>query len=432
MTDKDLLSRMLGIEDPWRIVEVKLNLEGRLLEVIVECVQQQWGDESGRRIHLHGYEERRWRHLDAFQFQTIIHARVPRLRYPADDPDENDDDGTGTPQMGRTALLAVPWAERGSRFTAFFEAWAMCVLQACRSVAEGARLLNLTWDQAHGLMHRAVDRGMERRQVTEITHVAIDEKSFGKGQSYGTLLSDPGGRRVLEVTPERDTAAACTAIGTLPAEQRKKIISVSMDMSPAYQAAAAQALPGAAVVFDRFHISKLLGEAVDKVRRAEHRQLTAQGDTRLKGTKYYWLESPENMSAQRMQEFEDVFVRSLATARAWEVKESFASFYEQPDAGAAREFARTWLRRLAARKGMEAMKRAGETIRRHLDGLLNWYEHRVSNAFSEGINSLVSVIKSGARGFRNFANYRTRILFHHGKLDMAPHCAQASALFPLK
>jgi transposase len=334
--------------------------------------------------------------------------------------------------MGRTALLAVPWAERGSRFTAFFEAWAMCVLQACRSVAEGARLLNLTWDQAHGLMLRAVERGMERREVTGITHVAIDEKSFGKGQSYGTLLSDPGGRRVLEVTPERDTSAACTAIGTLPADQRKKIISVSMDMSPAYQAAAAQALPGASVVFDRFHISKLLGEAVDKVRRAEHRQLTGQGDTRLKGTKYYWLESPENMSAQRVQEFEEVFVRSLATARAWEVKESFASFYEQPDAGTAREFARTWLRRLAARKGMEAMKRAGETIRRHLDGLLNWYAHRVSNAFSEGINSLVSVIKSGARGFRNFLNFRTRILFHHGKLDMAPHCALASPLFALK
>lgn len=439
MTDKELLRQMLGIEDPWSITEVNFDIKARRLDVRVECRKEVWADEQGRRLHVHGYEERRWRHLNAFQFQTTISARVPRLSHPNERDDEEDGSG-GRSRRGRTELLPVPWAEKNSRFTALFERFAITVLQASRSLSEGAELLGLSWDEASGIMNRAVERGMERRQLGGIRRLGIDEpersadrlpqaarrasaasqKSFGKGQSYGSILTDPDGERVLEVQQHRDTESARTLLRTLPAEQRAEVEAIVMDMSAAFEAAAAAELPQAEVVFDRFHVSKLLHEAVDQVRKAEHRQRLAAGDDVLTGTKYFWLQAPENMSAQRLDEFIDIFTRSLVTARAWEVKEAFASFYEQPDAATAREFFRIWLRRVKARKGMVPMKRAAETIRRHLHGLLSWFAHRITNAFNEGINSLIHVIKSAARGFRSFANFRIRILFHHGKLDMAP------------
>lgn len=420
MTDKELLRQMLGIEEPWGITEVNFKVKERLLEVRVECRRQVWADEQGRRLHVHGYAERQWRHLDAFQFQTIIRARVPRLLYPGPEDDGNDEGGGSASRRGRTELVPVPWAEKSSRFTALFEGFAIAVLQASRSLSEGAELLGLSWDEASGIMNRAVERGMERRKLGGIRRLGIDEKSFGKGQSYGSILTDPDGERVLEVQQHRDTESARVLLRTLPAEQRAEVEAIVMDMSAAFEAAAAAELPRAEVVFDRFHVSKLLHEAVDQVRKAEHRQRLAAGDDVLTGTKYFWLQAPENMSAQRLDEFIAIFTRSLVTARAWEVKEAFASFYEQPDAVTAREFFRCWLRRVKARKGMAPMKRAAETIRRHLHGLLSWFAHRITNAFNEGINSLIHVIKSAARGFRSFANFRIRILFHHGKLDMAP------------
>jgi len=448
------------------------------LDVRVECRKEVWADEQGRRLHVHGYEERRWRHLDAFQFQTIISARVPRLSYP---DERDDDDGSGgRSRRGRTDLLTVPWAEMNSRFTALFENFAIAVLQASRSLAEGAQLLGLSWDEASGIMNRAVARGMERHQFTGIRRLGIDEpersadrlpqaarrasaasqKSFGKGQSYGRILTDPDGARVLAVQPHRDSASARALLRTLPAEQRAEGEAIVMDMSAAYEAAAAAELPQGEVVFDRFdfaalrpsgclrqsvslrsaHVSKLLHEAVDQVRKAEHRQRLASGDDVLTGTKYFSLQAPENMSARRLDEFIAIFTRSLITARAWEVKEAFASFYEQPDAATAREFLRQWLRRVKARKGMAPVKRAAETIHCHLPGLLSWFAHRIclrlsplrsgSNAFNEGINSLLHVIKSAARGFRSFANFRIRILFHHGKLDMAPALASSQIALP--
>lgn len=422
MTDKELLRQMLGIDDPWSITGVKFNIKERRLDVRVSCGRENWFDEQGRRLHLHGYEERLWRHLDAFQFQTIISARVPRLSYPEVKEDKNDDDegSGGARRRGRTELVPVPWAEKGSRFTALFECFAIAVLQASRSIAEGAQLLGLSWDEASGIMNRGVARGLERRQLTGIRRVGIDEKSFGKGQSYGSILTDPDGERVLEVQRHRDTESARALLRTLPAGQCAGVEAAVMDMSAAYEAAVAQELPQAEVVFDRFHVSKVLHDAVDAVRKAEHRQRRAAGDDVLTGTKYFWLEAPENMSAQRLEEFENIFTRSLATARAWEVKEAFASFYQQPDAATAREYFRHWLRRLKARKGLAPVKRAAETLRRHLHGLLSWFAHPITNAFNEGINSLIHVIKSAARGFRSFPNFRTRILFHHGKLDMAP------------
>jgi transposase len=173
-----------------------------------------------------------------------------------------------------------------------FLGWKCCERQ---SLSDACELLSLSWDQAHRIMERAVARGLERRCLEELDAVGIDEKSFLRGQSYLSVLSDPKCSRVLEVTEGRERASAERLFESLALEQRQKVEAVVMDMSAAFEAAAEAQMPQAEIVHDRFHVSKHLNEAVDKVRRIEHRELKEQGEETLKGSKFLFLFAPENL-----------------------------------------------------------------------------------------------------------------------------------------
>jgi len=136
------------------------------------------------------------------------------------------------------------------------------------------------------IMDRPVERGLERREATPICNVGTDEKSFGKGHDYITVLTDVDGSRVLDVAPERTQAAAEAVLQTLTVEQRQHVQAVAADMLPACAKAVSNQTPNAALVHDTFHVAKHLGEAVDQVRRAENKTLQAEDDDRLNGTRH--------------------------------------------------------------------------------------------------------------------------------------------------
>ena len=173
--------------------------------------------------------------------------------------------------------IAVPWAGKHSRFTLLFEAFAVRVLQAANNVKRAAALLGLDWDSVHRIMERAVERGLARRSLEEVRHVGIDEKSFRRGHDYVSVLTDLSGARVLEVSEGRDQAGADDLWEALPEEQAAQIEAAAIDMWPAYAAAVETHAPQAEIVHDRFHVSKHLNEAVDQVRRQEHKVLKKQG-----------------------------------------------------------------------------------------------------------------------------------------------------------
>jgi transposase len=167
------------------------------------------------------------------------------------------------------------------------------VLLAARSLKQAAGWLRLDWDAVQRIMERAVERGLERRELEGLRHLGLDEKSFRRGQNYISVLTELGSEpRVLEVCEGRRSEEAAELIRTLPEAQRQKVEAVAVDMSAGYAAAVREVLPDAAIVHDRFHVSKLLGEAVDQVRRAEHKELSAEGDERLKGSRYLWAVAP--------------------------------------------------------------------------------------------------------------------------------------------
>jgi transposase len=191
-----------------------------------------------------------------------------------------------------------------------------------------------------------------------------------------------------------------------------------MDMWPAYMSAARQCVPQADIVHDKFHVSKYLGEAVDALRKQEHRRLSQAGSSPLKGSKWAWLKKyPDGRSAEAVS-FRALNQLNLKTSRAWCIKENFSQFWSYRYKGAAKRFFKVWSNN-AMRSKLEPVKKVVKMLRHHEQGLLNFSQHRVSNACAEGFNSAIQLIKANARSFRNFTNYRARILFHCGKLDFA-------------
>jgi transposase len=405
MQDTDFYQQVLGLSKPWRVKTVKLELDQKRVTVEVECEKDTlWGDPvTGGRAHIHAWQKRRWRHLDTCQFETILEAEVPRVKY-AD---------------GSVEEVTVPWAERFSRLTKLMEAFVIRVLQASRSVSEAAGLLGLGWEQVNGVMKRAVGRGLLRRQAEPMRHMGIDEKGIARGHAYATVLTDLEGSRVWEVTPGRKEQDALAAWESLSTEQKQAVEAVAMDMWPAYENSAKAALPHAVVVHDKFHVSKHLNEAVDKVRKAEHRKLMAEGDETLKGSKYDWLRGFEDLRRSEAATFRTLHKLNLKTSRAWSFKESFAAFWQYRYAGAAKRFFEQWSA-AAMRSGLEPLKQVVRMLRAHLEELLNYIAHPITNAASEGFNSIIQNIKANARGLPNFDKLRIRILFYCGKLDMLP------------
>ena len=190
-------------------------------------------------------------------------------------------------------------------------------------------------------------------------------------------------------------------------------------MWQAFENSVRQHAPQADIVYDRIHITKYLNEAVDQVRRQEHRQLKAGGDDRLTGTRQTWLFHAENLSESKNDKLEALRKQSLQTSRAWGPKDYFRWLWTYADADSAKELFEDWYA-WAIRSRLEPVKKVARMLSSRLDNILTWFRHPISNGTSEGFNSRTQSIKASARGFWNFANYRTRILFFCGKLRMKP------------
>ena len=315
--------------------------------------------------------------------------------------------------------VKVPWAEPGGRFTKRFESRVISLLEQCRTVRGAARLAKITEDQADGVMERAVARGLLRRADEPLKYIGLDEKAIAKGHRYATILNDLEGHRVIEVVPERTQEAAEGLLRSLTEEQRKAIDAVAMDMWPAFIGAVGNVLPKADVVFDRFHIKAHLNNAVDKVRRQEHRELSAAGNLILKGSKYLWLKAHEDMRQKASMEFRALLVQDLQTGTAWALKENFDQFWKYHQWTRAARFLDHWMQ-TAFTAGLKPLEKAAEMIGNHAEGILNYIYHRITNAASEGINSTIQSLKHAARGLPSFKTFRIRILFFLGKLDLNP------------
>ena len=412
MRDTELYQRILGLEQPWSVTDVELNVDEGRVDIWVDHEPGvSWPCPAcGAMLGCYDHAEQRvWRHLDTCQYQTHLHARIPRVNCPEH----------GVKQVD------VPWAGKHSRFTLLMERLIIDTLRACQSVSRTSALTGVSWDQAQAVMHRAVERGQQRKaedpDTPDVERVGVDEKAFRKGHSYITVVCDLDRGTVEHVAEDRKIESLAGYFRSLTSDQIERIECIAMDMWQPYIQATHQHVPlaGEKIVFDRFHVMKLATEAVDKVRRAEHKVLKQAGDETLKGTKHLWLYSAENVPEKRAEQFEAVKDLNLKTSRAWAIKETLRDLWEYTYRGPARRFFRQWFG-WARRSKLAPIKKLAMTLNDHLDNILTYCKHWITNGVTEGVNSTIMTIKRLAGGYRNRENFKTAIYFHCGGLDLDP------------
>ena len=407
MNDKKLYEQILGINSPWHVERVELKLEeGQIVIGVEGSSEAEMCPQCGRRCPRYDSSERRWRHLDTCQYQTILIANVPRVRC--------EDHGV--------KQVRVPWAEERSRFTAMFEALVIDWLQATENIAAVSRGMRLSWEEVSGIRSRAVRRGMKRRGRAPLpASVGVDETSITRGHEYITVVNALSEARVLEVVDDRTEESLNTFWTQYQPSELARVESVAMDMWTPYINSTRKHLPVAdeKIVFDKFHVMKHLGDAVDKVRRREHRELRSDGDDRLSKTRYLWLTHPERLEGEARARIDSLRSGSLRTARAFRYKEHAAHLWGYIRRGMATRVWRQWLHG-ALRCALEPVRRAARMIKNHFDGVVNAASSDITNAMSESVNSHIQRIKKRACGFRSRARFREAILFHLGGLDLHP------------
>ena len=406
MDDKELYRQILGIVSPWVINRIDLNMEKQEVNIYLEYPKITEGQcpECGTICKIHDRrDERIWRHLDTCQLKTFIHCRVPRIVCP----------------NHKTRTMNVPWSSDMSRFTNQFERFAIDLLRATKNRTKTAELLRLSWDEVDGIMKRAVKRGFACRKEDPLTYVWIDEKSFLSGHRYASILTDSNGKRVLEAAENHDGNAVNALWNSLSGKQKDSIKAVSMDFWQAYIAGARTHVPKAAIVHDRFHIMKYMNDAVDAVRKAEHKKLLKNNDDSLTGRKYHFIKNKKDFTKEERADFRQLNLDQFAVGRAWNRKELLRNLwiytYEKP----ARNFFKKWYFS-ATHSRLSPIIKVAKMYKNHFENIISYLKHRITNSFAEGINSVIQLIKSTARGFRNFENYRTAILFFCGGLNLYP------------
>ena len=406
MQDTELYRQLLGLLPPWTVARVELNTKEQRVDVWAEHADVKWHCADCKAelpVYDHS-EERAWRHLDSMQFKTFLHARVPRVQCPEH----------GVKQV------RLSWAEPRSRFTAMFERFGIDVL--LRTDVTGAKkILRISWDEAWHIQERAVARGLAAKKSRIHPHLGVDEKSFAKRHNYMTLVCDLDEGTVEHVADERTTESLSSYFEGLSPEQLAGIEAIAVDMWDPFIKAIRLNVPGweEKLVFDRFHVMKNIGHAVDLVRRKEHRELVAEGDETLARSRYLWLYGKENVPEAHRMHFRELRTSKLRTARAWAIKESLRELWHYRTLRWAEIHWKRWFG-WATRSRLSPIINAAHTVRNHLRGVLAYFAHRVSNATAEGINSKIQTIKKRAYGFRNRDNFKTAIFFHCGGLNLYP------------
>lgn len=308
----------------------------------------------------------------------------------------------------------VPWATGKSPVTRslalFLAGWSKLL-----SWQDVARRFHVNWHQVFEAVSYVVQWGLEHRDISGVTAIGVDEIQFGHGQQYLTLVYQLCGevRRLLFVGRNRDSEALAVFFDQMGTPWCARIKHVCSDMWQAYLTVIAERLPNAVHILDRFHIVKLLNEAVDKVRREEAKELRELGIDLLKGMKYAFLKRPENLTPGQEGKLMAVMgKRWLRTVRAYLWKEKFQLFWEYSSPFWAQRYLDRWCKG-AMRSRLEPIKKFVRTIRGHEVLIMNWFKAKkiYSSGAVEGMNRKVNLVTRKAYGYRSYEVLRIA-LFH--------------------
>jgi transposase len=400
MRDIDLFQLALGLVPPWMVADAKFDAANKRLDIEIDfktggrfaCPECGTAD-----CPVHDTVKKTWRHLNFFQHQAFLHARVARI---------------DCPNCG-VRLVTVPWARPGSGFTLLFEAFVMTLVKGM-PVAAAARLVGEHDTRLWRVIQHYVETAVARMDLSDLRRVAIDETAAKRGHDYISLFVDIDARKVVYVAEgkDADTVARFADHVDDHNSDASRIKQVCVDMSGAYIKGVTENLTEAEITFDKFHAVKLVNDAVDQVRRAESRERPE-----LKHSRYLWLKNERRLSVEQLTALAELTRMHLKTARAYRLRLAFQDMYDAPSLDWGELIFDRWYG-WAIRSRLEPMKKAARTLKQHREGVLRWFDSKIANGLIEGINSLVQAAKAKARGYRSLRNLMAITYLIAGKIDL--------------
>lgn len=406
MCTQQLFELALNIQDPWYIKDIQFSAENKRLDIHVDfrkgaVFHYESADENIKGdFKVYDTVDKQWRHLNFFEHECYLHARVPRL----------DITDTIKRQMN------PPWSGLGNGFTLLFEALIL-QLASHMPVHTVSRIINESDYKIWSMIERYVNLALASNDYSNLKAVGMDETSLRKGHDYITLFVDLLKKRTVFIAEGNDQKTIESFADDLKTHKGdpKTIMDVSCDMWPAFIKGVKDNLPNAQITFDRFHVTKVLQTAVDTVRKQE-----VQIYAMLKGTKYIFLKNEKNLTnAQRLKRQELSMSRlNLKSIKALHIRENFQEIYKMPTPELFESMLKRWYF-WATHSRIQPMIDAARTIKAHWEGVVQWKRSHIDNGLLEGLNSLIQAAKAKARGFSTFRYFRIVAFLITGRLDFA-------------
>lgn len=362
---------------------------------------------SSCRRRCSGYDtqaSRLWRHLSLGSVRIWLRYAPRRAR---------------CRQCNVTRVEHLPWASPSSGFTTAFEE--MCAyLAQITDWTSVTKLLGIDWRTVGVIIGRVVDRKLDTSRLKGLRRIGVDEFSYRKRHRYITIVVDHDSRRVVWTGEGKGAAALTRFFAEIGPEASQKLETVTMDMSAGYRRAVLDNAPQATIVFDRFHVQKLAGEAVDQVRRQVVREADDSESARaIKRSRWPLLKNAEDATEKDERKLSDIERTYKPLYRAYLLKEALRKALSRKQLWRAQRDLRQWIG-WAARSRLEPFKRLAKTIKKHFDGIVAYIEQRLTNGLVEGINAKSRMIARRAFGFHSAHALMAMIMLCSGGIVLAP------------
>jgi len=418
MRQEDIFAAAIGVRPPWTITKVNLEIGDGELHIEIDFPsgsEFEYLDDSTGRTSLHkAYDTsvKTWRHMNFFQYRCYLHARIPRVRT----------------EGGKIKQVTAPWEGAVGGFTMLFEAFILQLVKAM-PVHQVSAMVGSYDAKIWKILKTYTERGREKSDHGKVAKVGVDETAARRGHDYVSLFVDLEQKKTLFVAEGKGSETVAEFAKDLEEHQgnAQNVTNISCDMSPAFIKGVEENLPNADITFDRFHVVKIINDAVDKVRRVE-----AKTNPLLKNSRYVFLKNRENLTPKQREKYEQIKMSKLniKTFKAMQIRESFQQIYAAQKKADFEGLLKKWYW-WATHSRIPQVIEAARTIKRHWAGIVNWAENRITNGILEGFNSLFQAAKAKARGYRKTETIKAVIYILTGKLDFArvnPFCATHTLL----
>jgi transposase len=315
-------------------------------------------------------------------------------------------------RCGASRWPKLPFVKGKARHTRRFAQFAIDLVH-WMTVLGVARVLGVGWDLVKDIHKEHLHRRYKAPPLKDLKYLGIDEFSIRKGHSYMSIFVDLESGRILhavEGTARKDIAPFLKVLR----RKARKLQAIAMDMSSAFSSAVEEHLPDVAIVFDRYHVSALMNQAIEDLRREQQSQLDEQGKKTLQGTRFLLLRNYETLDPEKQSRLDQLLQANAPLLPLHTMKEQFREFWEKDSIQQAIPFLDAWCTD-AENAGVSELKKVARTLMHHSHGLLNYYFHRITCGIVEGINNKIKTLKRQAYGFRDMVYFKLRLYHLHSQ-----------------